>query len=372
MAASAAGCGFASQSVESAIEQLCARYHACDALLTDSGTSALILAIRSIVPAGGTVAYPGYSCIDITAAAVAARVRVRLYDLDPATLSPDLESLEQCLKRGVDAIVVSHLYGYPADVSTVRDIGARHCIPVIEDSAQAAGGKLGGVRLGGIGEISILSFGRGKGATTGAGGAVLVRTPALVEWVREARHQLGSARRGGKEVGALAAQLLLSHPLLYRLPASVPALKLGEMVYRSPKRPARMPASSTAMLTSVLRRDDSEIETRRARANDLVSRVKASGRIVPIRPIAGGDPGFLRFAVTDTTGHISPNPALGIMRGYPLTLEQHQQLQPFLESGETAGKGSKLLRDRLLTLPTHSRVAPRDHARLCEWLVASS
>ena len=54
----------------------------------------------------------------------------------------------------------------------------------------------------------------------------------------------------------------------------------------------------------------------------------------------------------------------------PLTLEQHEQLQPMLAAGEKAGEGSVLLRDRLFTLPTHSRVGSRDMARLQDWLVA--
>ena len=71
------------------VAALRARYAATDVVLTDSGTSALILALQALVPAGGTVAYPAYACIDLTAAALGAGMRVRLYDLDPATLSPD-------------------------------------------------------------------------------------------------------------------------------------------------------------------------------------------------------------------------------------------------------------------------------------------
>jgi dTDP-4-amino-4,6-dideoxygalactose transaminase len=318
------------------------------------------------------IAYPGYSCIDLTTAAVGAGVRVRLYDLDPHTLSPDMESVKKAIDRGVDAIVVAHLYGYPADVMAVQELALQHGIPVIEDSAQGAGGTLRGVRLGGIGDISILSFGRGKGATTGSGGAVLVRTPALGAWVGQMRNQLGVARRGGQEIGALTAQWLLSHPLLYRLPASVPALKLGEMIYHPPTEPRAMPTAAAAMLSSVLRMDDGEIDIRRARADMLSSRINGSGRIVPIRPVAGGGSGFLRFALTGMTGTLAANASLGVHRGYPLTLEQHEQLQPMLAMGERAGKGSELLRDRLFTLPTHSRVGFRDQARLQDWIVAAS
>jgi dTDP-4-amino-4,6-dideoxygalactose transaminase len=228
------------------------------------------------------------------------------------------------------------------------------------------------VRLGGIGDISILSFGRGKGATTGTGGAVLVRSAALGARMAQMRDQLGIARRGGQEMGILAAQWLFSHPLLYRLPASIPALKLGEMVYHAPKQPRAIPTAAAAMLASVLRMDDVEIEIRRSRASNLLSHINGSARIVPIRPVPGGMSGFLRFALTDSTGQLATDAQLGVQRGYPLTLEQHQELQPVLATGEKAGKGSEQLRDRLLTLPTHSRVRSHDEVRLQDWLAMAS
>lgn len=146
------------------------RYGCLDALLTDSGTSALILALQKIVPLGGTVAYPAYGCIDLTTAALGAGVRVRLYDVDPATLSPDLDSVRAVIRRGVDAIVVAHLYGYPADMIAVAKIAGEEGIPVLEDAAQGAGGTLCDALLGSIGDVAVLSFGRGKGTTGGSGG----------------------------------------------------------------------------------------------------------------------------------------------------------------------------------------------------------
>jgi perosamine synthetase len=367
----AAACGSHSESADDVAEALRARYAAKAALLTDSGTSALTLALRAVVPPGGTVAYPGYSCIDLTTAAVGAGIRVRLYDLDPQTMSPDLDSLAKTVARGVDAIVVAHLYGYPAHMPAVESLAASYGIPVIEDAAQSAGGALENIPLGGFGDISILSFGRGKGATTGGGGAVLLRSETATT-VARLRNQLATAVRGSREIGALAAQWILSDPLLYRLPASIPALKLGEMVYHPPRPPRAMPAAAAAMLSAVLRDNEKEVEIRRARATYLLSRINGSGRVVPIRPLSGAQPGFLRLAVTDATGQLEERAPFGILRGYPLTLEQHQPLRPILMSGEKAGKGSTFLRDRLFTLPTHSRVGATDLARLHDWIARSS
>ena len=363
-----AAIGLRSSSYERVAETLRRRYGAVDALLTDSGTSALILALRKTIRPGGIVAYPGYACIDLTTAALGADVRVRLYDIDPATLSPDLESVRAAIRRGVDAIVVAHLYGYPADVIGVRNLAAEHGIPVIEDAAQGAGGALCGALLGSMGDIAILSFARGKGTTGGSGGAVLVRTPALAEWTRSERSGLKRGSRGGADVLGLAAQRLLGHPVLYRLPASIPAFKLGEMVYHPPRPPREMAAASATVLRWTLGLEEREVSHRRVRANALLSRMRDESSVVPARAIAGGESGFLRLALLDADGSRTPNPDIGALRGYPMTLEQHTQLTPLLLSGEQAGVGSQFLRDRLFTVPTHSRISHTDLVRLSEWL----
>ena len=344
------------------------RYGSVDALLTDSGTSALILALRRILPPGGTVGYPAYACIDLTTAALGAGVRVRLYDVDPATLSPDLESVRSVIRRGVDAIVVAHLYGYPADMIGVMNLAAEDGIPVIEDAAQGAGGTLDGALLGSIGNVGILSFARGKGTTGGSGGAVLVRTPALAEWTRRARSDLRVGSRGGMEVLTLAAQRLLSHPNLYRLPASIPGLKLGEMVYHPPRIPRAMAAGSGAVLRRTLALEELEVAGRRARAGDMLSGMRETSDVIAVRAIPGGESGFLRLALLDAAGTRVPRADLGALRGYPMTLEEHPQLRPLLHAGERAGKGSQFLRDRLFTVPTHARFEQSDRTWLTEWL----
>jgi dTDP-4-amino-4,6-dideoxygalactose transaminase len=347
---------------------LCDRYAATSALLTDSGTSALILALRKLLPPGGTVALPGYACIDLTAAALGAGARVRLYDLDPATLSPDLDSLTRVVARGVDVVVVAHLYGYPADVLAVQQIAAPLGIPVIEDAAQGAGGSLSGRRLGSFGDIAILSFGRGKGMTAGSGGALLARSPELGRWADAMRRELGTPPSGGREVMTLAAQTVLGHPSVYRLPASIPGLKLGEMVYRPPTEARPMASTAAAVLQAVLKVDDGVVEGRRARAKVLASFAANSSSVAAVHSIVGGEPGFLRFAISDRHGSRSPHPAIGALRGYPMTLDQHAPLQPLLLPGEQPGSGAEFLRTRLFTVPTHSRVTQADLERLAGWL----
>lgn len=347
---------------------LCAKYRMEGALLTDSGTSALVVALRAVTKPGDTVAYPAYACIDLTTAALAAGLKVRLYDLDPATLSPDLDSVRAAVHRGVQAIVVAHLFGYPADVKGVVAIADGNGIPVIEDAAQGAGGALNGQRLGALSNLSILSFGRGKGTTAGSGGAVLSRSPQLVARLKRARNDLGAAQRGGKEILKLAAQMAFSPPELYRLPASIPALRLGEMVFHPPSEPRAMTATAVSLLQSALRLDADEVEARKTRARLFLARGGSYRTITPVRPISGGEPGYLRLAMLQSKGDAPIPTDLGSARGYPMTLAEHRELSSSLLPGERAGRGAQYLRDRLFTLPTHSGVRARDISNLFDWL----
>ena len=81
-------------------------------ILYGSGTQALQVALRVAVDSiGGEVALPAYSCFDVATAAVAARVPVRFYDVDPETLGPDLVSLEAALEASPWAVTLIYTAG---------------------------------------------------------------------------------------------------------------------------------------------------------------------------------------------------------------------------------------------------------------------
>ena len=364
----AASAGLAAPDVKGVEHELCSRYGAIEALLTDSGTAALVLALRAFVPKGGTVALPAYGCVDLTAAAQRAEVKVRLYDLDPLTMSPDLDSVRAVIERGIRAIVVTHLFGYAASVTRVQELAAPHGVRVIEDAAQCAGGTLWGTRLGGFGDLAVLSFNRGKGVTAGSGGAVLVRSTALREWAHGARAELRLSSRGGREVVDLAAQWLFAHAMLYRIPASLPFLHLGEMVYHPAGEPRGMTLEAVAILAAALRLEDAEVECRRKRAHELLARIPPGSPLRAVEPIAGAVPGYLRLALLDRRGIVMPDPVIGAVRGYPQTLAEHAPMKDMLLAREDAGAGACQLRDHLFTLPTHSRAGKRDNARIDRWL----
>jgi len=351
---------------------LAARLDAVDVLLTDSGTSALVLALRAVAGAGGVALLPAYGCIDLTAAALRAGVRVRLYDVDPATLSADLDSVRAGLARGADAIVVAHLYGVPADVLAVRALAAEHGVPVIEDAAQEAGGLLHDRPLGGFGALTVLSFGRGKGTTGGGGGALLVRDAAWRDALHAADRAMPRHAAGWAGLVKSAAQWMLGRPAFYALPQAIPGLALGEMVYHPAGEPARMPASARAMLRRAMAAAPPEAARRRRNAETLLVQLAAFPRLRACTPIAGARPGWLRLPVCGdlATATTAAARRLGIARAYPSSLHEHAPLAPLLAEGERASHapGAEELARHLFTLPTHSRITSGDLDRLVRWM----
>lgn len=343
-----------------------------EVVLTDSGTSALRLALEAARPPSAelVVALPGWGCYDLATAAIGARARVELYDLDPATLGPDLEGVEKLLRKGVQVLVVVHPYGLPVAMREIGAMARRYGAVLVEDAAQGAGGALDGRPLGGHGSLAVLSFGRGKGITGGGGGALLANDPdgvGLLALDRISRLRGVGLGRRLREPVALGVQWLLGRPEFYTLPASLPFLRLGETVYRPPRDPRRMTSFAAGVLRRTLPLQEAEAIRRRRHAAGLEAALVSHGG-VPIRVIPGGEPGYLRYPVI-LPQEVMPVRRLGVETGYPVPLTELSPLRTALCSPGRL-PGAEAVARRLVTLPTHGRVAADDLAQLETWLAS--
>lgn len=368
----AGGAGRARAEVTAALGE---RFGCRDLLLADSGTSALTLALGAGAErAPGPVALPAYCCYDIATAADGAGVQVLLYDLDPATLGPDLQTLGAALEQGAGTVVVAHLHGIPVDLEAVRSLTRRYGALLIEDAAQGAGAAYGGRPLGSFGSLGVLSFGRGKGVTSGRGGALLANDDAGSAALAAVRDRLLPGRTSATEPIALLAQCLLARPSLYGIPASLPFLGLGETVYRRPRETRGMSAFALGVLRCTLPSADGEAAARRAHAERLLQRLGVAGKgLEAVRPPAGAVPGYLRLPV------LAPDPSrtrlgsdaarrLGIMPGYPAALADLPGFGVRAVNGGAGFPGARRLAASLVTFPTYSLLAERDLRALEAWI----
>lgn len=346
--------------------------------LLGSGTQALTVAMDSLPATRGprpAVAIPAYGCYDIATAAVGAQVGVRYYDVEPRTLGPDPRSLAAAIDDGVDAVLVAPFYGLPVDWDAVRGSLGSQSPTLIEDAAQGFGATWRGRALGSVGDLTVLSFGRGKGWTGGSGGALIDRRDPSGDpgRSRDRPNRSRKAAMGPRDARILAkavAQRVLGGPRGYGLPAALPFLRLGETVYRPPEDPRPMAPLAAALALASRPSADAEAERRIETAEHLVSRLRdrlgsrwGPAFRVPVVP-EDGRPGYLRLPVLTPSGMEGFAPGsrverLGIMPGYPVPLPRLPPLSE-VSLGPSAAPGATELTQRLVTLPTHSLLARQD------------
>jgi dTDP-4-amino-4,6-dideoxygalactose transaminase len=347
-------------------DELRARYAPSDLLLTDSGTSALRLALQAAHrQTGAPVALPAYTCFDVATAADGAGVPFFLYDLIPETLSPEPASLRRAFGAGARSAVVAHLYGVPVDLKAVQKVAGEFGAIIIEDAAQGSGCEWKGRPAGAHGTLGVLSFGRGKGMTGGRGGALLINDPQLLAAVKEQWTEAGAPRPplgSVKDVALLKAQWLFGRPWLYWIPTLLPFLELGETIYRRPHPIGGLSALAAGVVGRMLRLVPDEIAHRRTTARWLRSRVTG---VTHISPAEEWEAGWLRYPVilpgraVEEVG--SRHRAAGMMPGYPRAMPDLEGFGVRRLNPEEPLEGARMLAQRLVTFPTHHFVDQRSN-----------
>jgi dTDP-4-amino-4,6-dideoxygalactose transaminase len=169
----------------------------------NSGTSALHLAlITAGVGPGDEVITVPMTFIATTWAISYVGATPVFVDVNPVTYTMDVDQVESRITPKTKAILPVHLYGQPADIAPLLEIGARHGIPVIEDAAQAHGATYRDGPAGSWGLLGCFSFYPGKNlGAAGEGGAIVTNDGAIAERLRALRDHAQSERYHHEELG---------------------------------------------------------------------------------------------------------------------------------------------------------------------------
>ncbi|MBC8054949.1 MAG: DegT/DnrJ/EryC1/StrS family aminotransferase [Rhizobiales bacterium] len=113
---------------------------------------------------------------------------VVLVDIDPATLCIDPACVEAAITPRTKAIIPVHYGGLAADMPALLAIAQKHGLKVVEDAAHALPTTSGGALVGTLGsDATVFSFYANKTITTGEGGMVVTRDPALARRIKTMR-----------------------------------------------------------------------------------------------------------------------------------------------------------------------------------------
>jgi perosamine synthetase len=166
-------------------------------LAVSNGTVALHLSLVALgVGPGDEVIVPDLTFAASVNAILYTGAKPVLVDVDLDTMAIDPDLVAAAITDRTRAIMPVHLYGYPADMGRIMALANRHNLLVIEDCAEALGSYYQGAHVGTFGDAAIFSFYGNKTITTGEGGMLLFRNPAIRDRAKMLRdHGMSPERR---------------------------------------------------------------------------------------------------------------------------------------------------------------------------------
>lgn len=212
-------------------------------------------------------------------------------DVDPETSCMDPEDLARKIGPRSRMVLVTHMFGHPADLDAIEPLCREHELLLFEDCAHAIGTTIAGQQVGDRGDGALFSFGIWKIVGTFGGGMLALR-PELHAKLAPAPHA-GGRMQTISSIGSRAALAHLMRPGLYGwcvepilqvawFLAERGRTSLRDLIApskdneqwrfdeheRSPYRPFM-----TAMLAAQLDRIDAQVEQRRAAVEGLEQRL---------------------------------------------------------------------------------------------------
>lgn len=348
------------QAVNRFNQKVCQYFGVRYALTVSSGRAGLSLLLQSLYklnPGRDEVLIPAFTSFSVPAAVINAGLKVSLYDLAPATISPDCESLASAISDKTLCIIVCHLFGYPADLDAVIDIATERNIPIIDDAAQAMGAYYKGKPAGTFGTAGLFSLSRGKNITAVDGGIVVTNDEALA--MELATIPLLSVGIKDSLILMLKAVVLsfILHPRFYWIPRCIPSLEIGVSQFAPHFILQRFTAFQAGIALRMLGRLDRINSGRKVVAEKITNLFSGNMAVQYIQAVPGGEPVFLRFPIIGSLAE--ENLELGLVRSYPLPIHQVPGIEQYL-SKSCEYPGAKLLAEHVLTLPTHCYVTNSD------------
>lgn len=150
-----------------------------------NGTDALTIALRAMgVGPGDDVLVPSFTHYASAEAIPPTGARPVFCDVDPETMMVSTDTVRRALTPATKAVIVVHLFGNVAPVAEIEQLG----VPVLEDSAQAAGSRSPAGRPGALGSAGTFSFYPSKNlGALGDAGALTTNDDSIAEQARMLR-----------------------------------------------------------------------------------------------------------------------------------------------------------------------------------------
>ncbi len=293
------------------------------------------------------VLIPGYTCYSVAASVARAGLEIACYDLDPSTLSPDLDSVHAMAGENTLAVIGQHLFGIPTPMDELTSVAHGVGASLIEDAAQGLGGICEGKKLGTIGDFGLFSFGRGKPLPLGGGGALVGSAEVVESIISE------PTSSGYMDLARAASSRVLSHKRIYGVLEALP-LGLGETVF-DPGFAMKPMSRALQRLGSCSLRELRSLNAHRKATTSIYHEMLYDAGELPFRPSDGAV--FTRYPFMAGGNPISKDLCrLGVRRMYPKAILDERAISPCRAADNLPTPGASMISKKLITLPTHGGI----------------
>ena len=234
-----------------------------------NGTDALTLILRALgIGAGDEVITTPLSAAYTAIAIVMAGATPVFADIDPERMTLDPSSVAGAMTSRTAALLPVHLYGQPADMTSLTALADKKGLALVEDCCQAHIATCDGKPVGTFGAAGAFSFYPTKNlGALGDGGAVVTRDAALAARIKQLRNGGQTDRYHHAEVGV--------NSRLDELQAAILRARLPLLKGRTERR--RQIASAVPLAAGGHQRARAAANGPRARVSSLPSPFYAPG-----------------------------------------------------------------------------------------------
>ena len=214
-----------------------------EAVALNSGTDALIFALRALgIGPGDEVITPPNSFVASTGAVVQVGATPVFVDVQPDQ-NIDPTKIAAAVTKQTRAIMPVHLTGRVCDMNPILEIARRHGLAVIEDAAQAIGSRYHGKTSGSFGDVGCFSCHPLKNLNAcGDAGFIVTNDAKLASAIRVLRNHGLVGRDSVDQFGLVSRMDTLQAAILRyrlgRLPSIIERRRKNVALYRTLLHPA--------------------------------------------------------------------------------------------------------------------------------------
>ncbi|NQT81299.1 MAG: DegT/DnrJ/EryC1/StrS family aminotransferase [Candidatus Aminicenantes bacterium] len=153
----------------------------------NSGTATLHLAVMATTKPREEILVQSLTFLSTFQAISAAGAIPVPCEVDPVTITINLEDAETRVTDRTRAILPVHYASNPGNLEEIYRFAQKYNLRVIEDAAHAFGCYYNEKLIGSFGDVVCFSFDGIKNITSGEGGAVVTKDQSVIQYVRDAR-----------------------------------------------------------------------------------------------------------------------------------------------------------------------------------------